>query len=130
MVGKKIQSIALVWCIIGIMSSLYGIVSLGISLKGTEIGGALAASSYFAMALLIGMLISFILIIRLKKVGFYSFVVVSVISMVNNAIFVGVRLGLGINMGIAVGMFGLLGIAILYGVLQIGGESKTWNNLK
>ena len=56
-----------------------------------------------------------------KKSGFIGFCVVSVIA-------------LGINLygglGVGASLRGLIGIVILYGVLQIGGDKKGWSQLE
>ncbi len=60
-------------------------------------------------------------LLRFMKVGFYGFVATSVI-----ALFVNLALGLGLGQV----LFGLVGIAILYGVLNIGGPEKAWPRLR
>ena len=62
-----------------------------------------------------------IALFRFLKIGFYGFVVTAVIALVAN-------LALGLGIGQAV--FGLVGIAILYGVLNIGGPEKAWPRLR
>lgn len=56
-----------------------------------------------------------------KKWGFYGFVVTSVVALVVN-----LMLGIGPLQSV----LGLVGLAILYGVLQIGGEKKGWSQLE
>ena len=55
-----------------------------------------------------------------KKWGFYGFAATSAVAFV-------VNLALGINFVQA--LFGLIGLAILYGVLQIGSANKGWPQL-
>ena len=55
-----------------------------------------------------------------KKWGFWGFCVSSVVVIVIN-------LSAGLGIGPSVG--GLIGVAILYGVLHIGGENKGWPQL-
>jgi len=55
-----------------------------------------------------------------KKWGFYGVCVSSVIAVVVN---------LAIGLPPASALFGLVGIAILYGILQIGQENKGWTQL-
>lgn len=56
-----------------------------------------------------------------KRWGFYGFIVTSLIALVVN---------LAIGLSIAQALFGLVGVAVLYGVLQIGNESsKGWPQL-
>lgn len=62
-----------------------------------------------------------IALFRWKKWGFWGFVASSV-----GAFLINLSIGLGI--GSAVG--GLIGIAVLYGVLQIGKELKGWSQLE
>lgn len=56
-----------------------------------------------------------------KRWGFYGFVASSLVGLV-------VNLAAGINPAQAV--FGLVGVAILYGVLQIGSANKGWPQLE
>jgi hypothetical protein len=56
-----------------------------------------------------------------KKWGFFGFLVTGVATFAQN-IYVGV--------GIPRTLFGLMGVAILYGVLQIGGPKSGWSQLE
>jgi hypothetical protein len=56
-----------------------------------------------------------------KKWGFFGFVATAALALAIN-------LKLGINIGQI--LLGLLGVAILYGVLQIGKEKKGWTQLE
>jgi len=56
-----------------------------------------------------------------KKWGFWGFLLTSVV-----AVFANLSAGLGIGLA----LLGLIGIAILYGVLQIGNENKGWPQLE
>jgi hypothetical protein len=56
-----------------------------------------------------------------KRWGFYGFVATSVVGFALN-------IALGVN--VAQALFGLAGVAILYGVLQIGNENKGWPQLE
>lgn len=56
-----------------------------------------------------------------KRWGFYGFVVSSVTALVMNLYF-------GIDL--VRSLSGLLGLVILYGVLQIGGQNKGWSQLE
>jgi hypothetical protein len=56
-----------------------------------------------------------------KRWGFYGFVATSIVSF-------GVNLALGVN--VVQALFGLVGVAILFGVLQIGNENKGWPQLE
>ena len=65
-------------------------------------------------------LICAIALFNWKKWGFWGFCVSSVIAMIVN-----IFIGLGIGQSVA----GLLGIAFLYGILQIGKDNKGWPQL-
>jgi hypothetical protein len=56
-----------------------------------------------------------------KKWGFFGFLVTTVVASAQN-IYVGI--------GIPRTLLGLLGVAILYGVLQIGGQKSGWSQLE
>lgn len=63
-----------------------------------------------------------VLLLRWKKIGFWGFLITSVATLLIN-----------MNMGVSIvqSMFGLVGIAILYGILQIKGNGKSaWENLE
>ena len=59
-------------------------------------------------------------IFKWKKWGFWGFIVSSIV-----ALFVNLSVGLGIGQSLG----GLIGIALLYGVLHIGKENKGWPQL-
>ena len=61
-----------------------------------------------------------IALFKWKKWGFWGFLISSII-----ALFINSSIGLGIGQSLS----GLLGIAILYGVLHIGKENKGWSQL-
>ncbi len=65
-------------------------------------------------------LICAIALFNWKKWGFWGFCVSSVIAMIVN-----IFIGLGIGQSVA----GPLGIAFLYGILQIGKDNKGWPQL-
>lgn len=56
-----------------------------------------------------------------KKWGFWGFCATSIVALVVN---------LSIGLGIASALAGLLGVLLLYGVLQIGNENKGWVQLE
>lgn len=60
-------------------------------------------------------------LLRWRKWGFFGFVVTTAIS-----VFVHMSMG----MGIVRSLYGFAGIAILYGVLEIGGANKAWGRLR
>ena len=57
---------------------------------------------------------------RWKKWGFYGFIGTSIVALITN---------LMLGLSIAASLFGLVGIAILYWVLNMGGENKAWPRL-
>lgn len=65
-------------------------------------------------------LVCVLALFRWREWGFWGFCVSSVIAM-------GVNLSAGLGIGFSVG--GLIGIALLYGVLHIGKENKGWPQL-
>jgi len=62
-----------------------------------------------------------IALFRWYRWGFYSFLVTSAIALIVN---------LSMGLGIAQCLFGLVGIALLYWVLNMGGQNKAWPRLK
>jgi len=56
-----------------------------------------------------------------KRWGFYGFVATSAVAFVINLV---------IGLNVLQALFGLVGVAILYGVLQIGHENKGWPQLE
>ena len=62
-----------------------------------------------------------VMLLRWKKFGFFGFCVTSVIAL---------ALNLSIGVSIVQSALGLLGIAILYWVLNMGEEEKAWPRLK
>lgn len=65
-------------------------------------------------------LVCAIALFKWKKWGFWGFVASAVVSFCIN---------LYIGVGVGFALFGLLGVAILYGVLQLGKEKKAWPQL-
>jgi len=74
----------------------------------------LAAASFFNF-------ICTIALFRWKKWGFYGFIASSVLALIVN-IFVA-------KLGILASLPGVLGVVLLYGVLQIGSDNKGWPQL-
>ena len=63
-----------------------------------------------------------VMLFQWKKLGFWGFIITSIGALIIN---------LSIGLGIGQSLFGLGGIAILYGVLQIKKDSITaWENLE
>ena len=70
----------------------------------------------------IGNVIFSILLFKWKKIGFWGFLLTSIGSLIIN---------LSIGLGIGQSLLGLVGIAILYGVLQIKKDNvPAWDNLE
>jgi hypothetical protein len=65
-------------------------------------------------------LVCAVALFKWKKWGFWGFVASAAVAFCLN-LYVGVQIGFAI--------FGLLGVAILYGVLQLGKEKKAWPQL-
>lgn len=61
-----------------------------------------------------------IALFRWKKWGFWGFVVSAVIS---------ISVNLSIDLSVLSALGGLVGVAVLFGVLQIGKEKKGWSQL-
>jgi hypothetical protein len=69
----------------------------------------------------IGNVVFSILLFKWMKIGFWGFLITSIGALIIN---------LSIGLGIGQSLFGLVGIAILYGVLQIKKDNvPAWDNL-
>lgn len=64
------------------------------------------------------MIVCLVAVFRWKRWGFYVGVVVATFFL---------NLAIGLSLGSA--LFGFVGLAILYGVLQIGGQDSAWSQL-
>jgi hypothetical protein len=60
-------------------------------------------------------------LLQWRKWGFYGFIASAAMAFVVN---------LTIGLGIIQALFGLAGVAVLYGVLNIGNEDKGWTQLE
>lgn len=70
----------------------------------------------------IGNVIFAIMLLNWRKTGFWGFVATSILGMIINLI---------IGLGVLQSLFGLIGIGILYAVLQIKkADVSAWNNLE
>jgi len=58
---------------------------------------------------------------RWKKWGFHGFVATSIVAFAMNLV---------VGASAATALFGLTGIAVLYGVLKIGGDKNGWSQLE
>ena len=85
--------------------------------------GGISDSMMILLAILgIGNVIFALLLFKWKKIGFWGFVATSIVTL-----FINLSIGLGIGQS----LFGLVGIVILYFVLQIKKDDvTTWNNLE
>jgi hypothetical protein len=66
-------------------------------------------------------LVCAVALFKWKKWGFWGFIASSIVALFVN---------LSIGMGIGQSLLGLVGIALLYGVLHIGKENKGWPQLE
>lgn len=70
----------------------------------------------------IGNIVFSVMLFQWKKLGFFGFIITSIGALIVN---------LSIGLGIAQSLFGLVGIAILYAVLQIKKDNiSAWQNLE
>ncbi|WP_430412929.1 hypothetical protein [Kordia sp.] len=70
----------------------------------------------------VGNVIFAVLLLQWKKIGFWGFLGTSIV-----VLFINISIGLGIGQS----LFGLVGVAILYGILQIKQNDVTaWENLE
>lgn len=85
--------------------------------------GEISGSMLIVLALLgLANVIFAILLFMWKKIGFWGFLATSIVALIIN-----LNLGLGIGQSI----LGLIGIAILYGILQIKQDNvSAWDNLE
>ncbi len=117
---KKLHIAPLIWCIFGITVSA---ISIYLVLKDIELYKQLGLLSTAIVLIILPLLIivSYVLVLMLKKLGFYIFTAVSVISLLYNTI----RFGFDLKF-----VTGLLGPIVLYLFLQLGDEEKSWDLLK
>jgi hypothetical protein len=81
----------------------------------------LTCLSAFSIACALAKLSEGIALFKWKKWGFYGFLCVSVTAFI-------VNLSIGINL--VQSLLGFVGVALLYGVLNIGEENKGWTQLE
>ena len=82
-----------------------------------------APSWLFAVLAVLGIfnVVCAIALFKWKKWGFWGFCASAVVALIVN---------ISIELGIAQSLFGLIGVAILFGVLHIGKEKKGWNQME
>jgi hypothetical protein len=100
------------------------------AILGNLLGGAMTRQSFpdapgWALPVLaiagIFSTVCLVALFRWKKWGFYGAVATTVLAFVVN---------LAVGLTIAQALIGFVGIALLYGVLQIGGDKKGWTQLE
>ncbi len=110
------------WLILSIISNAFTALLYLINLAGS---GNLGNIPVWALILLIILsafnVICAILLFKWKKMGFWGFCISSVLVMI-------VNLALGLQVYLV--LLGIVGVAVLYGVLQIGKENKGWPQLE
>ena len=91
-------------------------------LVSNNIPGGISTSMMVLLGILgVANIVFAILLLSWNKIGFWGFLFVSIIALVIN---------LNIGLGIGQSLFGLVGIAILFGVLQIKKDDvSAWDNL-
>jgi hypothetical protein len=62
-----------------------------------------------------------IALFKWRRWGFYGFIVTATVALITN---------LSIGLGIGQSIFGLIGIPLLYWVMNMGGANKAWQHLK
>lgn len=88
-----------------------------------NIPGGISNLMLFLLGLLAAANVVFaVLLLKWKRIGFYGFLATSVITIAVN-----LSIGLGVGQSIA----GIIGVIILYGILQIKKDSVTaWDNME
>jgi hypothetical protein len=122
---KQRHGCATAWLVLMIIAnSLTAILSLFASDMVTKnLPGNVSTSMIILLGVIgIGNIIFSVLLFQWKKIGFWGFIITSIGALIIN---------LSIGLSIGQSLFGLVGIAILYGVLQIKKENvTTWENLE
>ncbi len=90
--------------------SRHGLPHLGTARTRPILAGICAANVFFSIGLF-----------RWKRWGFFGLVASSLLTFVFN---------LAIHLSVGRAVFGLLGLIVLYGVLQIGDRNKGWTQLE
>lgn len=115
------------WLVI-VVNALVGIVSIPLLLVVAGLGASAGVETGSAMAVAgLGLLAVFfnvacgVAILRWKKWGFYGLVITSAL---------GVVLNLAVGENPLRALLGLVGVGILFGLLQLGGAHRGWDRLK
>jgi hypothetical protein len=119
-VEKQRHGCLTTWLVLTIIVNLVSVPLLYWSLttSGASTSAWLLLYIGFNSIVLVGCAIA---LFKWKKWGFYGIAIWSVIGFIVNLI---------IGYSFYQALFGLLAIAILYGVLQIGGDQKGWSQLE
>lgn len=121
--GKKRHGCLTTWLILMIIGNVYAIF-LNLTSMNTIISyyGTSSFMVLFLCALGVLNIVCGVALFKWKKWGFYGFIVSSALVFIIN-----LAIGLNLYQSIA----GLIGIAVLYGVLQIGNQTnKGWPQLE
>ncbi len=124
-VAKQRHGCVTAWLILMIiLNSLTAIVYLFASDMITKnLPGNVSSTMIFLLGIIgIGNTIFSVLLFQWKKIGFWGFAVTSIATLTIN---------LSIGISVVQSVFGLVGVAVLYGVLQIRKDNvSAWDNLE
>jgi len=124
-VAKKRHGCVTAWLVLMIIAnSLFAIIYLFAGKMITEsLPGAVSTPKIIILGIIGTANVFFsVMLFQWKKFGFWGFIITSIGALIIN---------LSIGLGIGQSLFGLVGIAILYGVLQIKKDGvAAWDNLE
>jgi hypothetical protein len=124
-VAKQRHGCVTAWLVLMIIAnSLSAVISLFASEMITEnLPGDVSTSMIILLGILgIANIIFSVMLFQWKKFGFWGFIITSIGAFIIN---------LSIGLGIGQSLFGLVSIAILYGILQIKKDNiPAWDNLE
>ena len=111
------------WLVFMIVINAIMAVLTPISIAGWKQMGLNPSPVYIGVIVLclISNVVFAIALLRWQKWGFYGFIAASIVALAEN---------LSLGFGVAQSLFGLIGIAILYCLLNMGGDLKAWPRLK
>jgi len=80
-------------------------------------------SMFISLLIILGIInvVCAVALLKWKKWGFHGFIATSITSLIVNLL---------IGLSIVQSLFGLLGVAVLYGVLNIGKDRAAWSQLE
>lgn len=113
-----VTAVLIVFIVFAALSLLFNL-SLGSTIEESY-PDAPTWAPFMLVLLNILMIVCLVAVFRWKRWGFYVYVGVVVATFFLN-------LAIGLSLGSA--LFGFVGLAILYGVLQIGGQNSAWSQL-